>query len=477
MSAIQSEYDILQDKITELLQLHQQRNGVLSAIYQRAITEDVLAMIDSGLINESDIEGAIIDLERKLQRVTDNVAYQVLNRAQDLIKVQQYFWQRHGYALDLAKEYERLRAIQANTFDAFAGIPPSTSRHIRDMLRDNEIMGKGKAAVNDEIRRITGVTASRAQLISGTSEFLYIGQFNANKAADLGVQRFRYKPGFVIPTSRPFSRWAVDHGDFTREEIDAIDRHDWKSVPGLPLDKTGNGWQGMIPGVPVLVQGGGYNSIHRFAMVFMDGPAKKVTQPLPLERWNMPKVTIDRGEVPVPDNDVVARMRKQTVSDDVKAQRIRMSEDAIRHRDYETLIIFDADGNEVRNIRGEKRSVNLPPDAESLLPGSIVTHNHPGGTSFSPQDLMAAKVYGVKEMRVASARHDYSATITDAGMAMSERDFNGLAYDTSARYNVEYHRKYAAGEMSADDVNHLLWHSVWEDFRNLGLINYTKTER
>jgi hypothetical protein len=273
MSDIQTDYDLLQDRITELLQQHQARNSALSAIYQRAITEDVLALVDEGIVNADDIEAAIIDLERKLGIVTDNVAYQVLNRAQDLIKVQQYFWQRYGFPLDLAKEYERLTAIQANSFDAFAGIQKETGRAIRDMLRDNEIMGRGKALLNDEIRRISGVTASRAELISGTSEFLYIGQFNANKAEELGVKRWQYKPAFVIPTSRPFSRWAVAHGVFTAEEIRAIDAGRWAEVPGIPLDKTGKGWQGMIPGVPVLVQGGGYNTIHRFAMMF-DGVSK-----------------------------------------------------------------------------------------------------------------------------------------------------------------------------------------------------------
>jgi hypothetical protein len=282
MSDIHTDYDLLQDKITDLLQKHAERNGALTAIYQRAITEDVLAMVDAGLVNSDDIDGAIIDLEKKLGIVTDNVAYQMLNRAQDLIKVQQYFWQRYGYQINLAKEYERLRAIQANTFDLFAGIPKDTGRIIRDMLRDNEIMGRGKSAVNDEIQRIVGVTASRAELISGTSEMLYIGQFNANKASDLGVKTFRYKPGFVIPTSRPFSRWAVAKGVFTQEEIDAIDAHEWHKVPGIPLNKRGDGWVGMIPGVPVLVQGGGYRSIHRFSMVFLDDSAKKVSQPLPV---------------------------------------------------------------------------------------------------------------------------------------------------------------------------------------------------
>lgn len=266
--SMQSDYDILQDKITKLMQEHKRRNGVIDVLYVRAIEQDVLAMVDAGLIDTDDIGALILDLERKLGWLTDNVAVRVLERAKDLIKVQQYFWLKYGYTLDLAKEYQRLQAIQANAFDEFAGIPKDTGELIRQMLRDNEIMGKGKDAVVQEIRRIAGVSSSRAKQIAGTSEFLYVGQFNANRAEELGVQRWEYKPDFVIKTSRPFSRWAVRKKYFTKSEIQAIDDQQWEFVLGIPLDETGKGWQGQIPGVPVLVQGGGYNTIHRFAMVF-----------------------------------------------------------------------------------------------------------------------------------------------------------------------------------------------------------------
>lgn len=266
--SMQSDYDILQKKIVELLLEHRRRNGAIDVIYLRAIEQEIIAMVDEGLVNADDIEGLILDLERKLDAATRSIAVQVLERSKDLIKVQQYFWQKYGYSLNLAEEYERLKAIQANVFDEFAGIPKQTGYLIRQLLRDNEIMGRSRDGVVEEIQRIAGVSGARAQLIAGTSEFLYIGQFNANRAEELGVERWEYKPDFVIPTSRPFSRWAVVKKYFTKAEIEAIDRKDWKKVPGIPLDDDGEGWQGMIPGVPVLVQGGGYNTIHRFAMVF-----------------------------------------------------------------------------------------------------------------------------------------------------------------------------------------------------------------
>lgn len=264
---INTDYDLLQEKITTMLEQHGARNEAMDAIFTRAITQDIGAMIDNDMLGQDDIETAITDMVRKLGSVTDHIAYQVLNRSQELIKVQQYFYEKHGFSLDLAKEYERLTAIQANTFDEFAKIPKDTSEAIRAMLYDNEVMGLGKDAINPEIERIAGVTASRAKLISGTSEQLYVGKFNANKAKDLNVQKFRYKPDFCIKTSRPFSKWAVAKREFTKAEIDAIDAKEWEKLSGIPIEDS-DGWQGMIPGVDVLVQGGGYNSLHRFALVF-----------------------------------------------------------------------------------------------------------------------------------------------------------------------------------------------------------------
>jgi hypothetical protein len=300
--SMDTEYDILQDKITELLQNHQEEYGALDAVYRRAIERDIMAMVDADTLSTDDIDQAIDDLVKKLGGVTDNAAYRALDNARGLVEMQQYFFDKHGYSINLEKEYDRLRAIQANTFDAFAGIPKDTGETIRTMLRDNEVMRKGKAAINTEIERIAGVTASRAELISGTSEFLYVGKFNANKAKDLGCKKFRYKPAFVIPTSRPFSRWAVAKGTFTKEEIAAIDAKDWLKVPGIPLDSP-LGWQGMIPDVPVLVQGGGYNTIHRFAMVFLDGPEPKVTQPFPPN-----SLTKDDDGITVPVKPVVKKL-------------------------------------------------------------------------------------------------------------------------------------------------------------------------
>ncbi|NTW98344.1 MAG: hypothetical protein HGB35_00090 [Geobacteraceae bacterium] len=476
MTIMDTEYDILQDRITELLHSHTQRNAALSAIYQRAIEQDVMSMIDAGIVSADDIDQAVSDLEGKLGTVTDNVAYQVLNRAQDLIKVQQYFWDRYGYTLDLSKEYGRLQAIQANTFDAFDGIPKNTGEAIRTLLRDNEVMGKGKSFVNDEIRRLAGVTASRAQLISGTSEFLYVGQFNANKAEDLGVKKFRYKPGFVIPTSRPFSRWAVSKSTFTSDELAAIDRKDWAAVPGIPLYKTGDGWQGMIPGVPVLVQGGGYNTIHRFAMVFLDGPVPKVTRPLPASGPSGVKVSLDGASaIDSRSRKASVVLSRQSVSTDLRAERIKMSEDTIRGNGYETLLVFDQDGNELRKVRGTKSQVKIPVEVADILTGKVVSHNHPGGNSFSPQDIVAGKRFVVSEMRVVTSSADHSVEYTERGLSVGMQRFITEMNVSESATRRTLGLLVQSGEITPEEYSVRFWHEVWDHFSNTGFINYKRS--
>ena len=107
-----TDYDLLQEKITTMLEQHGARNEAMDSIFTRAITQDIGAMIDNDMLSPDDIETAITDLVRKLGSVTDHIAYQVLNRSQELIKVQQYFYDKHGFSLNLKSEYERLTAIR-----------------------------------------------------------------------------------------------------------------------------------------------------------------------------------------------------------------------------------------------------------------------------------------------------------------------------------------------------------------------------
>lgn len=62
-------------------------------------------------------------------------------------------------------------------------------------------------------------------------------------------------------------------------------------------------------------------------------------------------------------------------------------EAGIRYSDVEHLVVLDKDGNEIFRKDGSETSIALSAREERLLKGADATHNHPGGTTFSPEDV------------------------------------------------------------------------------------------
>lgn len=68
----------------------------------------------------------------------------------------------------------------------------------------------------------------------------------------------------------------------------------------------------------------------------------------------------------------------------------------------------DQNGKVLTYAEGERESVRIPPGQGHLLNGAIVTHNHPGVASFSPNDLGVAMSHHVREIRAVDDVYEYS---------------------------------------------------------------------
>ena len=208
-------------------------------------------------------------------------------------------------------------------------------------------------------------------------------------------------------------------------------------MPGIPLDETGDAWQGQIPGVPVLVQGGGYNTIHRFAMFFS-------------------------GEEPKPSYN--------------KYDRMKFPEDSIRGNNYETMLVFDNDGNEIYRIKGEKYRVIVPASMANKLKGKIVSHNHPSGSSFSTQDVLVAKGHKFQEIRVCTKNANYSISLTKRGRSVDMKKFQMEIKGSELRTRMQIKQMAEAGEITREKAESEYRDMVWKNFAEKGYINYNKTD-
>ena len=84
-------------------------------------------------------------------------------------------------------------------------------------------------------------------------------------------------------------------------------------------------------------------------------------------------------------------------------------ENKIRFKPVESAVVIDKKGNIlVDKSSGDVGAVYFTKEECELMVGSTFTHNHPGGTCFSPEDLSMAYGRGIKEMRACHTSGFYS---------------------------------------------------------------------
>lgn len=82
------------------------------------------------------------------------------------------------------------------------------------------------------------------------------------------------------------------------------------------------------------------------------------------------------------------RTRNQDETEPSRMQQLHLMEDQIRGQSYETAAVVDKNGYLLMEKNGSTDQVDLgAPEERALMKGNTLTHNHPSGTMFSPQDL------------------------------------------------------------------------------------------
>ena len=114
---------------------------------------------------------------------------------------------------------------------------------------------------------------------------------------------------------------------------------------------------------------------------------------------------------------------------------LRLFEKDIMNQDYESCAAFDESGEMIFNKDGEKDRVAFNDYERKMCKGTIFTHNHPIGHSFSPADIRWACQSEMKEMKVITKSgerfsmvmrdgSDFSMDLWDDKIRESQRDAN-----------------------------------------------------
>lgn len=107
-----------------------------------------------------------------------------------------------------------------------------------------------------------------------------------------------------------------------------------------------------------------------------------------------------QGPTPSPEPEDVGPLDKFSLPMD-------QLEAAILNQDYETAGIYNEQAGIMFIKDGEKSSVSFTPAEIKLMYGSVVTHNHPSGGTFSQQDIIMLGYAQLKEIRAIGRGTNY----------------------------------------------------------------------
>ncbi|WP_202412764.1 hypothetical protein [Duganella lactea] len=147
-------------------------------------------------------------------------------------------------------------------------------------------------------------------------------------------------------------------------------------------------------------------------------------------------------------------------------------EEKIRHDKLETAALIDTDGRVLAQAQGRPDQVSVPIEALASARGALFTHNHPGGTSFSVEDILNAADFGFSEIRVVTALQRFSMM---PGKAWPDPVEIEKAYNAVLGHaKLDAHNRVTAGELQAKFKGAETMHIVWERLaKQLGM-KYTR---
>jgi len=177
------------------------------------------------------------------------------------------------------------------------------------------------------------------------------------------------------------------------------------------------------------------------------------------------------------EEDIEKRLLKLGVGVDVQVPKvlntpneiIRSYESKIKNRTTEKAYIFDTKGHILLEKSGTRDGVDFDASEMKLFKGSILTHNHPGGASFSSVDIKSACYTGVSEIRVTGATRTYIMKSTE-GTELKYTLWKDKISKEYTKQNAAVKRamtkKIKNGKLTPIDADALHQHEVWKRVSN-----------
>lgn len=148
---------------------------------------------------------------------------------------------------------------------------------------------------------------------------------------------------------------------------------------------------------------------------------------------------------------------QRAASDEKDIEDINTVEDKIRDQKFESAGLFK-DGNKVFFKDGEAVQVGFTQEEVDLMKGGTLTHNHPGGRSFTPEDLRLFNRRELKELRAVSKNADYS--VQRGIKSFSESEVDKVFIESYAETRKEFDAAINSGQITKKFANREIHHEM-----------------
>lgn len=133
---------------------------------------------------------------------------------------------------------------------------------------------------------------------------------------------------------------------------------------------------------------------------------------------------------------------------------------------YEITGLYDGDGNFIFKKNGDSGAVNFTQDEIKQMRGGVLTHNHPNGSCFSPEDINMLRRGKLLEIRAVTSQGVYRLQKP----AKWGRDISNLEKIDSMYYNIDnqvspaIYAKAARGEITYAQAEVMCQETVLREF-------------
>jgi hypothetical protein len=159
---------------------------------------------------------------------------------------------------------------------------------------------------------------------------------------------------------------------------------------------------------------------------------------------------------------------------------IRDKENEIANNPQESAAVYGANGKLLFENKGGRSSVHFTSEQVGQMKGATLTHNHPGGSSFSPDDVALAVRTEMAEMRAVSSEWTHSVKPPEGGWSAEWGRKNGLI-DSLNRHNMgvrqEFNRRITDGTLEIEEAEADHWHEVWKRVAKDTGVRYERRRR